>query len=58
MAGKKRHYTPDFYLPKYNMYVEIKGHWWGNDKEKMVTVIEQYPDKQLLIIESNWWFAA
>ena len=33
--GKEHKYTPDFYLPKENIYLEIKGYWWGDDKRKM-----------------------
>lgn len=27
-------YTPDFYLPEYDIWVEIKGHWFGKSREK------------------------
>lgn len=53
MDGKIRHYTPDFYLPEYDMYVEIKGYWWGNDKEKMKLVLETHPDKKIAIVEKD-----
>ena len=53
MSGKVRCYTPDFYLPKYDCYLEIKGRWWGNDKEKMDIVLKTYPDKKILIIEKE-----
>lgn len=39
--NKIKRYTPDFYLPKYDLYFEIKGYWWGSDKEKMKLVIQQ-----------------
>jgi len=29
-------YTPDFYLPKFNKYIEIKGFWRGQTKHKFV----------------------
>lgn len=51
MEGKERCYSPDFWLPEYNKYVEIKGYWWGNDKAKMLTVIQQYPNVTILVIE-------
>jgi hypothetical protein len=31
---KKYSYTPDFYLPKSDIYVEIKGYWRNNSKQK------------------------
>lgn len=46
-------YTPDFFLPDYNIYLEIKGYWWGNDKEKVLLAQKYNPDKKLLIIEKE-----
>lgn len=53
MGGKVRNYTPDFYLEEYDLYVEVKGHWWGNDKEKMIKVICTYPDIKFLVIRKE-----
>jgi hypothetical protein len=53
LNGKTKRYTPDFYLPAYDIYIEIKGRWWGNDREKMDAVIEQHPDKKIFIIEKE-----
>ena len=39
--GIIKSYTPDFYLKEIDIYLELKGYWWGNDKEKMKLVIEQ-----------------
>jgi hypothetical protein len=51
MEGKIRSYTPDFYLPEFDMYLEIKGFWWGNDKEKMRIVLETHKDKRIVVVE-------
>lgn len=51
--GITRHYTPDFYLPETDIFVEVKGYWWGNDKIKMQLVIEQHNDKSFRIIEGG-----
>jgi hypothetical protein len=51
LESKIRSYAPDFYLPEYNLYIEIKGFWWGTDKDKMKAVIEQHKDKKILIID-------
>lgn len=48
-----KHYTPDFYLPEYNVYLEVKGYWWGNDKEKMDAVVKQHTDKRFVIVEKT-----
>lgn len=51
--NKVKSYAPDFYFPEYNLYLEIKGYWWGNDKEKMRLVMEQHPNKNIIIIEKE-----
>lgn len=53
MNDKMHSYTPDIFLPQYNLYLEIKGFWWGNDKEKMKCVITQHPNIKIKIIEIN-----
>lgn len=51
----KHFYTPDFYLPRYDFYLEIKGYWWGSDKHKMDLVFKQNPNlkNRLYIIEKE-----
>lgn len=41
VEGKERAYTPDFYLEELDLFFEVKGYWWGNDKEKMQLVLKQ-----------------
>lgn len=53
MDGKPRSYAPDFYLPDFDVYLEIKGYWWGRDKEKMELVIAQNPHKRICIITKS-----
>lgn len=53
MNGKVRCYTPDFYLPEQDVYLELKGRWWGDDKEKMLLVLEKYKDKKIVVIEKD-----
>lgn len=53
MDDKIRCYTPDFYLPAYNIFLEVKGHWWGRDKEKMDIVLKTYPNKNIVIFEKE-----
>ena len=44
-----RTYTPDFYLPEYNIYVEIKGWMKEYDKYKMWLVLnEKYIDLRIV----------
>lgn len=49
----ERAYTPDFYLPDFDVYLEVKGYWWGDDRNKMDIVIKQHPDKKIIIIEKS-----
>lgn len=51
--GAFKRYTPDFYLKKFNLFLEIKGYWWGNDKRKMELIFEQYPNINILIMEKE-----
>lgn len=51
--NKIKRYTPDFYLPKFDIHLEIKGYWWGNDKEKMECVLKQHQDKKFIVIEKK-----
>lgn len=53
--GKEHYYTPDLFLQEYNCFLEIKGYWWGDDKEKMRLVCEQHTtfSKQVVIIEKE-----
>lgn len=51
--GIIKNYTPDFYLPDFNVYLDPKGYWWGNDKQKIEEVKRQHSDKRLIIIEKD-----
>lgn len=42
---------PDFYLPEYDMYVEVKGWLTDDAKHKLILFNKLYPNKKLQIIE-------
>ena len=42
---------PDFYLPEYDVYIEVKGWLTPDAKQKLVLFNYIYPNKKLLIIE-------
>jgi len=44
--GKERRYTPDFYLPETDEYVEIKGYKTDKDETKW----EQFPKHRKLLV--------
>lgn len=41
LDGIKHHYLPDFYLPLYDKYIEVKGYYPEKAKTKMKLVLEQ-----------------
>jgi len=43
-------YTPDFYLPEKNKYIEIKGYWRDDSKKKFNKFKEKYPDKDITVL--------
>jgi predicted nuclease of restriction endonuclease-like RecB superfamily len=50
-TGRKRNYIPDFYLPDYDVYIEVKGYWTDAAKYKMKDVQKRNTVK-ILILES------
>jgi len=46
-----RRYTPDFYFPEYDIYLEIKGWWKDNDILKMKHVLNEH-NIDLRVIDS------
>lgn len=46
-------YTPDFYLPAYDMYVEIKGYFRNNAKRKMTLFKKLYKDIELKLFDKQ-----
>lgn len=46
-------YTPDFYLTELNKYIEVKGYWYEDAKEKFNNFINEYPNIEVEIWDSN-----
>ena len=53
LEGIKRNYIPDFYLPKYDTYIEAKGYYPEKDILKMRLVFEQHNIKLLMIFKED-----
>ena len=52
IEGEKTYYTPDFYLPEFNLYHEVKG--WSHDLElslKKVSAAREQYDINLTILD-------
>ena len=50
--GKSRHYTPDFYLPDLDLYLEVKGYETAKDRSKWEQFLK--PLKVLELQEMNF----
>lgn len=51
--NKVHFYRPDFHLIETDEIIEIKGHFWNNDKIKMKWVIEQNPILNIKILQKE-----
>ncbi len=54
--AKKHRYLTDFSVYGVNdftVYVESKGLWKNGDRQKMLWVVEQHPDKQIVMLFSK-----
>ena len=50
---KVRHYTPDFYIPETNIYIEAKGHLDKADRVRMALVKQQHKDLDIRFVFMN-----
>ena len=46
-------YTPDFYLPEKDLYIEVKGYWRPDARKKYLKFKRKYPNIHLLIISKK-----
>ena len=47
---KNQKYTPDFYLPEYGFYIEVKNFMWKYSKIRDEKFREFYPNEILILI--------
>ncbi len=47
---KEGNYLPDFYLPIFDKYVEVKGYWRDKSKFKFEAFKEQYPNEKIQLV--------
>jgi len=43
-------YCPDFYIPKWDLYIEIKGWWRPNTRKRFDLFKKNYPDKSIKVL--------
>ena len=47
--AQTRNYSPDFYLPDYDIYIEVKGYWTTPARWKMRSVMDRNPGRIRLL---------
>jgi hypothetical protein len=48
-------YLPDFYLPEFKKYIEVKGYWYKSSREKFDKLLEYFPDLKIdLLVEQDY----
>jgi hypothetical protein len=52
-VAAKRQYTPDFYLPEYKVFLEVKGRFGQQDRMKMRQVVEQVEGERFIMVFSR-----
>jgi hypothetical protein len=50
---KIKKYTPDFYLPEFDLFIETKGFFTAADRIKHILIKEQHPDLNLKFVFMN-----
>lgn len=50
-------YTPDFYIPRSKIYVEVKGHFSKEFGRKLVEFHKRYPNRRIVILSGRAKFA-
>jgi hypothetical protein len=51
LNNKETKYIPDFYLPEFDCYIEVKGYWYYRAKQKMEQFLKQYPSINIEIFD-------
>lgn len=50
LNNKQATYTPDFYLPDFDIWIEVKGWWRGDAKAKFDQFSTQYPEERSKLV--------
>ena len=50
---KIKTYTPDFYMPEFDLFVETKGFFNVSDRVKHLLIKEQHPDIDIRFVFMN-----
>lgn len=50
-------YTPDFYIPSYDLYIETKGYWWEEEKKRFEAFKKTYPEIRIEVLMEKELFS-
>ena len=50
---ENRKYLPDFYLPEFDCYIEIKGYWYPKALSKFNKFLSIYKNTNILLLDKN-----
>lgn len=53
LNGFEKTYCPDFYLPDENVFVEVKGYFTKEDRQKIEIVKQLYPNEKIEIFDES-----
>jgi transposase-like protein/AraC-like DNA-binding protein len=53
LESMQRYYVPDFYLPDTDTWIEIKGYWIEDAKDKFEFFKKENPDKNIKLIDKK-----
>lgn len=53
--NNKHYYVPDFYLPDYKLYLEVKGYWYKDKKERTLKAVKDNNINWILLMQKNEW---
>ena len=52
-TGKRHHYIPDFWIPDWHVFIEVKGYLPPEQAEKMQCVYAEHPEFTILMFDQN-----
>ena len=52
---KKTYYIPDFYLSEYDSYLETKGYWYSDKKERTLKAVKVNNLNWILLMQKSEW---
>lgn len=51
ITERETRYTPDFFIHKFNRYIEIKGYWFEQEKKKFDAFQKAFPEIDIIVLQ-------